>query len=271
MPDTSDFAFDVFLSHSAKDKELVRSLAQRLHQDGLKVWFDDWVLKPGDSIPAKIEEGLEQSRVLVLCMSANAFGSDWAKLESGIFRFRDPQNKERRFIPLRLDDGVIKGSLAQFVYIDWRRTERKREYRKLLAACRPSRESSATPEPIMEFGGPVDAVTPEPKAEEGFLVGPNNTAGRCLRVLTGHKKGVLALALSPGADVVASGSRGDLEQYPALAERAVAALVQRWAPDRDHFDAYPIGTTLTASWPFARHTDATRERAQAGAGAIRSS
>ena len=57
----------------------------------------------GDSIPAKIEEGLEHSRVLVLCMSANAFGSEWAQLEAGTFRFRDPLNKERRFIPLRLD------------------------------------------------------------------------------------------------------------------------------------------------------------------------
>lgn len=47
---------------------------------------------PDDSIPAKIEEGLEHSRVLVLCMSANAFGSDWAQLESGTFRFRDPLN-----------------------------------------------------------------------------------------------------------------------------------------------------------------------------------
>ena len=34
----------------------------------------------------KIEEGLERSRVLVLCMSANAFGSDWAQLESGTFQ-----------------------------------------------------------------------------------------------------------------------------------------------------------------------------------------
>ena len=71
-----------------------------------------WVLKPGDSIPAKIEEGLECSRVLVLCMSANAFGSDWAQLEAGTFRFRDPLNKERRFIPLRLDDAPVKSSLA---------------------------------------------------------------------------------------------------------------------------------------------------------------
>lgn len=99
-----EFLFDVFLSHSAKDKAVVRPLAERLRADGVKVWFDESVLKPGDSIPAKIEEGLERSCVLVLCMSAHACGSDWAQLESGTFRFRDPLNKERRFLPLRLDD-----------------------------------------------------------------------------------------------------------------------------------------------------------------------
>ena len=52
-------------------------------------------------------------------MSANAFGSDWAQLEAGTFRFRDPLNKERRFIPPRLDDAPIKGSLAQFLYVNW--------------------------------------------------------------------------------------------------------------------------------------------------------
>lgn len=112
MPD--DFQYDVFLSNSSKDKKVVRDIAERLKKDGVKVWFDDWILKPGDSIPAKIEEGLEHSRVLVLCMSANAFGSDWAQLESGTFRFRDPLKKERRFLPLRFDDTIIKGSLAQF-------------------------------------------------------------------------------------------------------------------------------------------------------------
>ncbi len=50
-----------------------------------------------------------------LCMSANAFGSDWAQLEFGTFRFRGPLNKERRSLPLRLDDAPIKGSLAQVV------------------------------------------------------------------------------------------------------------------------------------------------------------
>jgi hypothetical protein len=150
-----EFQYDVFLSHSAKDKSVVRPLAERLRQVGPTVWpvpperpceggFEEWEIRPSDSIAAKIdppsfrsyggiEQGLEHSRVLgglaiassrrrMLCMAANAFGSDpgWSGLEAGTFRFRDPLNRERRFIPLRLDDAPIKGSLAQFLYIKWR-------------------------------------------------------------------------------------------------------------------------------------------------------
>ncbi len=39
MPD--DLPYDVFLSHSAQDKAVVRPLAERLRQDGLKLWLDE--------------------------------------------------------------------------------------------------------------------------------------------------------------------------------------------------------------------------------------
>jgi len=39
---TETFTHDVFVSHSAKDKAVVRSLAERLRNDGLTVWFDEW-------------------------------------------------------------------------------------------------------------------------------------------------------------------------------------------------------------------------------------
>jgi hypothetical protein len=107
------FTHDVFLSHSSLDKPLVRELAARLQSDGVKVWLDEREIHPGDNIPAKIEEGLEHSRILLFCMSKNAFAADWPFLESQIFRFRDPLNKSRRFIPLRLDDAEIKGSRTQ--------------------------------------------------------------------------------------------------------------------------------------------------------------
>lgn len=132
-----EFTHDVFLSYSSRDAGAVHRIAQRLTGDGLRVWFDIWEIHPGDSIPAKIEEGLERSRTLILFMSANAFGSDWARLESGTFRFRDPLNTLRRFIPVRLDDAPLRGSLAQFRFVDWRRDENE-AYALLLNACRPS-------------------------------------------------------------------------------------------------------------------------------------
>jgi hypothetical protein len=51
MPDA--FQYDVFLSHSAKDKPVVRPLAEQLRNDGLKAWFDEWVL--GLEVPSGLQ------------------------------------------------------------------------------------------------------------------------------------------------------------------------------------------------------------------------
>jgi len=67
---SDQFSFDVFLSHSSKDKPVVRAVAERLRSDGLRVWLDEWEIRPGDSIPAKLEEGLEHARVLVAQLEA---------------------------------------------------------------------------------------------------------------------------------------------------------------------------------------------------------
>src|SRR5262245_52184692 len=131
------FAYDVFISHTSKDKPAVRKLAERLKKDGLRVWFDEWSIQPGDLISLKIEQGLEQSRTLILAMSYNAFASEWVTLERHTALFRDPTNAERRFIPLRLDDAEITDTLKQFAYIDWRQKTQE-QYARLLGACRPA-------------------------------------------------------------------------------------------------------------------------------------
>ncbi len=222
-----DFSYDVFLSHNSKDKPVVRAIAERLRADGLRAWLDDWEIHPGDSIPAKIEEGLEHSRVLVLCMSAEAFGSDWAQLEAGTFRFRDPLNKERRFIPLRLDDVPIKGSLAQFLYINWRpQDDKEQAYAKLIEACRPpikpptiNERAKREPISIKTIGlnppNPLliscSAFSPDGKH---ILYGYKNRAVRlwdvetrsCIRVLEGHRGPVRCVAWSTDGRYALSGS-----------------------------------------------------------------
>ena len=115
MPDR--FQFDVFLSHNAQDKPRVRRLAERLKQAGLKMeagprlWFDEWNVRSGDIIARKVDEGLEQSRVLLLCISPNALASGWVALERSTAIHRDLANEGRRFIPLLLADCDLPDTL----------------------------------------------------------------------------------------------------------------------------------------------------------------
>ena len=50
-----EFPYDIFLSHSAKDKPVVRDGAERLRKDGLRVWFDERQNRPGDIHQAETE------------------------------------------------------------------------------------------------------------------------------------------------------------------------------------------------------------------------
>jgi small GTP-binding protein len=222
--ENESFTHDVFLSHSSKDKAVVRELAERLRGDGVRVWFDEWEMKLGDSIPSKIESALELSRVLILCMSKNAFGSDWAALESQTFRFRDPLNKQRRFIPVRLDDTKLPGSLAQFLYADWQGAAREASYQRLLDACRPAPQTPAIEKSpaqrvleakIMSLGhtNDVRSVTYSPDGQCVLSGSDDNTvhvweveSGLCLRVLEGHTDSVLSVAWSADGQRALTGS-----------------------------------------------------------------
>ena len=119
MANTTNFSFDVFLSHNSKDKPQVRRLAQRLRDAGLRVWFDEWIIQPGDDIYLTIEHGLDASRTLILCLSPNALASDWVGLERSTVLFRDPSNKGRRFIPLLLADCELPDALRRYKYVDF--------------------------------------------------------------------------------------------------------------------------------------------------------
>lgn len=114
------FTYDVFLSHNQHDKPRVRELAERLREAGLRVWIDESMVKAGDIITLAVEEGLEQSRTLVLCLSERALASDWVKLERSTAIHRDPANTGRRFIPLLLADCDLPKSSRRYKYVDFR-------------------------------------------------------------------------------------------------------------------------------------------------------
>jgi predicted nucleotide-binding protein len=55
----------VFISHSARDADWARSFAQALKERGVTVWFDEFDVRPGESVRDALEAGLRSSDVLV--------------------------------------------------------------------------------------------------------------------------------------------------------------------------------------------------------------
>ena len=129
---SADFQYDVFLSHNAQDKPRVRRLAERLKaagvhtEAGLRLWLDEWVIQAGDSIALKVDEGLEQSRVLLLCLSQAALASGWVALERSTAVHRAPANAGHRFIPLLLGDCALPDTVGRCKGTDFRRNPKRR-------------------------------------------------------------------------------------------------------------------------------------------------
>src|SRR5690606_16813156 len=74
--------YDVFISHAFEDKEkIVRALANALVAEGLKVWYDEFELRIGDSLRRKIDLGLSKSRVGLVVLSPAFMNKGWTNYE----------------------------------------------------------------------------------------------------------------------------------------------------------------------------------------------
>jgi hypothetical protein len=62
----------VFISHSAGDADWARSFAQALKERGVRVWFDEFDVRPGESVRDALEAGLRSSDLLVALFDAES-------------------------------------------------------------------------------------------------------------------------------------------------------------------------------------------------------
>ena len=74
--------WDVFICHANEDKfTFVEKLAHELRNKGLRVWYDNFALKLGDSLRRKIDEGVAKSRYGIVVLSKSFFGKNWTQYE----------------------------------------------------------------------------------------------------------------------------------------------------------------------------------------------
>lgn len=100
----STHPISVFLSHSSADKETVSKVIEAFKQANISYWVDHEQIQFGDRIVDKIEEGLQKSRYVVVCLSEKLITSGWCRAEYGAILYREfSGDTSRRVIPLSLD------------------------------------------------------------------------------------------------------------------------------------------------------------------------
>lgn len=92
---------DCFISHASEDKEAVaRPLADALTSAGYSVWFDEHELVLGDSLRARIDQGLAGSRFGVVILSPQFFEKGWPQSELNALAAREMVGRERLILPI---------------------------------------------------------------------------------------------------------------------------------------------------------------------------
>jgi hypothetical protein len=74
--------YDAFISHASEDRQaVVKPLARELARLGLRVWYDEFELKVGDSLRQSIDRGLATSQFGIVVLSHAFFAKNWPQYE----------------------------------------------------------------------------------------------------------------------------------------------------------------------------------------------
>jgi hypothetical protein len=111
---------EVFVSYSSKDRRFAERLAGDLVGYGVRVWWDQWEMQVGDSLIAKIQEGIQASSWLTVVLSPASVASNWVKRELASALADEISTDRVRVLPLLLADCELPPFLRDKLYADFR-------------------------------------------------------------------------------------------------------------------------------------------------------
>ncbi|MCO6018282.1 hypothetical protein CKN86_02160 [Carnobacterium divergens] len=93
--------YDVFISHSANDKDYVNKLAEKLKKSGVKIWYDSESIGWGASIRTSIDKGLKNSKFGIVIISTSFIEKYWTQYEvDGLLNKEQSSGGRIVFLPI---------------------------------------------------------------------------------------------------------------------------------------------------------------------------
>ena len=111
----------VFLCHSSSDKADVRELSRRLKSDGFEPWLDEERLLPGQDWHDVIQEALEHSQAILVCLSRASIEKE-GYVQRELRRALDLADEKPEgtifVVPVRLEACEIPRRLQRWQWVD---------------------------------------------------------------------------------------------------------------------------------------------------------
>jgi tetratricopeptide (TPR) repeat protein len=229
MTSLIEYEYDVFLSHNHADAPWTEQLATRLERETwkgkpLKVFYSERDIRPGQSIPQRMQDALTTSRKVALILSPEALKSRWVELEYLATLYSDVSKRQEHLLPLMRRDCEPPYLVAPLRYIDFRSDEHfERSYLELLAVIRDE------PLPRMSERPPAVANLPSPPIPNRPVVGfvarldrnGRDIVERLRDELAPHKNQVVALWGAGGVGKTTLASEAVRSLAEAYAQRVV--------------------------------------------------
>ncbi|MEX5287305.1 toll/interleukin-1 receptor domain-containing protein [Acinetobacter towneri] len=93
--------YDFFISHASEDKaEFVKPLAETLESMGVRVWYDEFSLKVGDSLTKSIDQGLINSKFGIIVLSKAFIRKQWTNYEFKSLVSKEMHHGEKVILPI---------------------------------------------------------------------------------------------------------------------------------------------------------------------------
>ena len=126
----------VFLCHASGDKPAVRDLYHRLKKDGFQPWLDEEDLLPGQDWRLEIPKAVQNSDVVLVCLSAGAINKDGyvqKEIKFALDRADEKPPGTIFIIPARLEECAVPERLSSW---HWVNLFQGNGYERLLPALR---------------------------------------------------------------------------------------------------------------------------------------
>lgn len=103
-------ARDVFISHSAQDKNIAETICRALEHDGINCWVAPRDVRPGKSFPGEITRAIQRTKVLLLIFSRHSNSSEQVLREVQL-----AVDSHVPIIRLRLEDIPLSDDLRYYL------------------------------------------------------------------------------------------------------------------------------------------------------------